>query len=109
MKVQEWRKRFAYRNDITTQITHLTNGSSSNEEWWRIVDLKLDDKIQMIDWSHEREWRIKGHLKFRYSQVEIIVPNPKYRKKLIQYCEDNRKQKMLKEIKSIITLNSIYC
>ncbi len=83
--------------------------SAINEnEWWRIVDMDLSNKKNITDWSHEREWRVKGNLSFKYNQVEIIVPSPKYYKKFVEYCLEKDKIEMLKEIRGVITLNSIY-
>lgn len=78
------------------------------DEWWRIVDLQLESPDNIIDWSHEREWRIKGDLEFRYDQTEVIVPSRTYYKKFVEYCLKKEKQKMLTEINGIITLDSIY-
>lgn len=79
------------------------------DEWWRIVDLQLDSIDNIIDWSHEREWRIKGDLEFNYSQTEVIVPSRTYYKKFVRYCLDNNKQEILEGINGIITLDSVYC
>ena len=79
------------------------------EEWWRIVDLQLNSTENIIDWSHEREWRVKGDLQFQYNQTEIIVPTRTYYKKFVEYCLENQKQEMLKNINGIITLDSVYC
>lgn len=77
------------------------------EEYWRIVDMKLTDPESIVDWSHEREWRIKNELSFEYDQTEVIVPTRKYYKELVSYCEENDRIDILKGINGIITLNSI--
>lgn len=77
-------------------------------EWWRIVDMNLSNKKKITDWSHEREWRVKGDLSFKYNQTEIIVPSSKYYKKFVEFCIQKNKIEILKEIRGIITLNSIY-
>ena len=203
MKHTEWRERIIHRNDISTRITHLTNGGSAEkafenlisiltdkkikgglgyvngnvpvvclqesplssiaenllyekylreenhsnlyryrafglrfsklyiykrggrpviygditemkkilpvEEYWRIVDLKLNDLDNVIDWSHEREWRIKRELNFEYNNTEVIVPSRKYYKELVSYCEENNRMDILKGINGIITLDSVFC
>ncbi len=201
MKHDEWRERFKHRNDITSRITHLTNGdtnekafenllnilkdkkikgglgyvngntpvvclqeaplysiaenlmyekslreeSKSNKsryrafglrfvkifiyrmggrpviyenakemrkiipasEYWRLVDMQLSDLDNLIDWSHEREWRVKNELCFEYTNTEIIVPSNTYYKKLITYCDDNNRMDILREVNGIVTMNSI--
>lgn len=45
------------------------------EEWWRIVNYDLSNENGIIDWTHEREWRIKGDLEFDLNQVILIMPH----------------------------------
>ena len=78
------------------------------DEWWRIVDLQLNHTKSIVDWTHEREWRIKGDLTFTYNQIEVILPCWSYYQKFVKYCLDNSKEEMLKEIRGIISLDSVY-
>jgi hypothetical protein len=46
------------------------------EEYWRIVNLDLSDENAMIDWTHEREWRVPGEkLEFDLPEATVILPN----------------------------------
>ncbi|MBF4696080.1 DUF2971 domain-containing protein [Fusibacter ferrireducens] len=45
------------------------------DEWWRIVNYDLSNKENIIDWTHEREWRVKGDFEFSLSQPYIILGN----------------------------------
>jgi len=45
-------------------------------EWWRIVNYDLSNQNSIIDWTHEREWRIKNDFVFDPNQAIIIVPHP---------------------------------
>ncbi len=77
------------------------------KEYWRIEDMKLTDQHNIVDWSHEREWRIKNELSFEYDQTEVIVPTREYYKALVSCCEENNRIDILKGINGIITLDSI--
>lgn len=77
-------------------------------EYWRVVDFQLSDVNDYVDWSHEREWRVKKSLLFEYNQTEIIVPSKRYYKKFVTYCEENDRMDILSGINGIITLDSIY-
>lgn len=79
----------------------------SKSEWWRIVNLDLTSQ-EIIDWSHEREWRVPKKLVFKYSQCEVIVASDKYYKRLVNYCLKNEREDILLGIRGIITLSSIY-
>ena len=78
------------------------------EEYWRIMNYDIKNLNNMIDWTHEREWRVPGELAFDYKDIEIIVPSNSYYKKFIAYCLDNGREDIIKEVNGIIVLNSIY-
>lgn len=79
------------------------------EEWWRIVNFDWVGKGEVIDWTHEREWRVPDDYHLSYHRLEIILSNYEYYKKFIQWCEDNSHMDILKGINGIITLESIIC
>ena len=34
-------------------------------DWWRIVKFDLSNKKKVVDWTHEREWRVPGRIRLR--------------------------------------------
>ncbi|MBU5469805.1 DUF2971 domain-containing protein [Falcatimonas sp. MSJ-15] len=78
------------------------------DEYWRIVNYDLNNREYMIDWTHEREWRVPGNIEFNYKDIEVLVPSNKYYKKFIEYCIKNEKLDMLQEINGIVVLNTIF-
>jgi hypothetical protein len=44
-------------------------------EWWRIVNYDLSNENAIIDWTHEREWRVKNDFVFELNQAIIIMPH----------------------------------
>lgn len=78
------------------------------EEHWRIVNYDLNNKQHMIDWTHEREWRVPGDIEFDYKDIEIVVSSGLYYQKFIQYCIDCNKLNMLQEINGIVVLNTLF-
>lgn len=77
-------------------------------EYWRIVNYDIKNLKNMIDWSHEREWRVPDELAFEYKDIEIIVPSNKYYKKFITYCLENNMTDLLMNINGIVALNTIF-
>ena len=72
-------------------------------EQWRCVKIDIRNPENIIDWAHEREWRLKGDLHFEYNEIDVIVGCEKYYKELIgRYSNSN----FLSEINGIIVLNS---
>lgn len=77
------------------------------EEYWRIVNFDLTDRERIVDWTHEREWRVPNNLQFDYSNIEIIVPNSFARRELIKYCEENDMMEIIRDVYSIINMSSV--
>ena len=73
------------------------------EEYWRIVNFDLSDTNNIIDWSHEREWRCKGDFDFDYNQTMVYLPNEFCYKEFI----DKIDPEILKAIKGIVVLGDI--
>lgn len=102
-------KRFIYRKGGRPVIYDDTDSVKDilpKDEYWRIVNLNLSNN-NIIDWTHEREWRIPQKLIFNYSNCEIIVPSAKYYRRFIKYCFINKEKEMLSKIRGIIVLNSV--
>mgnify|MGYP003291351292 CR=1 FL=1 len=76
-------------------------------EYWRIVKLDLSDDKNVVDWTHEREWRVKGNLEFEWSDVEIILSQEHSLQQFIKKCKENNIEGVLDEVKGIITLKSL--
>lgn len=77
-------------------------------EYWRIVNYDLSDKKHMIDWTHEREWRVPDNIEFEYKDIEVLVSSNTYYKKFIEYCVQNEKLDMLQQINGIVVMNTIF-
>lgn len=74
-------------------------------EQWRCVKHDLANSENIVDWTHEREWRYNGDLHFEYNEIEVIVGHEKYYKELINRYSNSS---LLSEINGIIVLNSQY-
>ncbi|MGA4517182.1 DUF2971 domain-containing protein [Solibacillus silvestris] len=61
------------------------------DEWWRIVnyDFKREDnKWDIVDWTHEREWRVPGDMTFEFNTgfVQVILYDPDCVRYFLQKC-----------------------
>lgn len=70
---------------------------------WRIVTMDFSDNKNIVDWSHEREWRIKGDFEFDISKVFVIVSDTAEYKKFIEKAD----QSILSAIRGIVTLEPV--
>ncbi|MEC0181726.1 DUF2971 domain-containing protein [Paenibacillus peoriae] len=73
------------------------------EEWWRIVDFDLTDKSKITDWTHEREWRVKGDFTFDLSKAVILLPTSKNYKEFLDRAPDS----LLKGIAGVVLLDPV--
>lgn len=73
------------------------------DEWYRIVNLDYSNPERIVDWTHEREWRIKGDFSFDLSRVTVILPNYNSYQNFIEIMD----KKTLTKIKGIVTLNDV--
>jgi hypothetical protein len=73
-------------------------------EYWRIVNFDLENENNIIDWTHEREWRVPGNFEFEIEEVTIIVPNHNLYREFIK--RDNKEY--AKRVKGIINLASVF-
>lgn len=77
------------------------------DELWRAVNLNLDDPDNIIDWTHEREWRFPGDFEFEYQDIEVILKNSSFFKKFVERCLEKDRTDILTQIQGIITLDSV--
>lgn len=86
----QFNKRFIYKKRGRPVIYDKTQDAKSYlppSEWWRIVNFDLSDEKAIIDWSHEREWRVPNDLTFSLSDVSVILPNKNSYQAFVDKCE----------------------
>lgn len=47
----------------------------NRDEWWRIVNFDLSDEDNIVDWTHEREWRLPDDFDFDRKDATVLVVN----------------------------------
>jgi hypothetical protein len=83
--------------------THVAKKILPKEEWWRIVNFDLSNKNRVIDWTHEREWRVKGDIEFEYEHAFILVANDQLYREFISKAE----HEILENIRGITVLQHV--
>ncbi|MEC3419089.1 DUF2971 domain-containing protein, partial [Bacillus cereus] len=73
------------------------------EEWWRIVNFDLDDEENIIDWTHEREWRTKGDFEFDLKEATILLVNHNAYESFM----NSTKEDILKQLGGVVVLRSV--
>ncbi|MDD9271491.1 DUF2971 domain-containing protein [Paenibacillus sp. GCM10023248] len=92
---------------VLYEKTEVAKRFLEKNEWWRIVNLDYakNSTWDIIDWTHEREWRVPDDMSFQYhtGQVHVIVYNPA----CASYFLENCPKEILKEIYGMTTLKSV--
>lgn len=73
------------------------------DEWWRIVSFDLSNKQEIIDWTHEREWRLKGNFEFAIEKAYVLLTNGKSYKKFMNMASPE----IIKSVGGIVVLDPI--
>lgn len=101
-------KPYLFRNGcrpVIYETKEIANELFSNVKW-RIVTMDFPSTENIIDWSHEREWRIKGDFNFDISKAYVVLSNSDDYKEFIEKVDEIDKN-ILSEIKGIIVLDPI--
>lgn len=76
-------------------------------EWWRIVDLDLRDQENIVDFTHEREWRVPERFEFDIANATVLVPNAEAYKAFHQRSASNG-DSLARQVKCVLTLGMLY-
>lgn len=77
-------------------------------QWWRIVNFDLGSSDNIVDWSHEREWRLPNQLEFELTDVVLLFANNSQVQEFIKKCDSSNKD-YYRQIRGITTMESIIC
>lgn len=105
------RKKYVFKKGGRPVIYDVTSEAKNylpSDQWWRIVNFDLNDNENIVDWSHEREWRVPNELKFKISNVVILFGNNSQVKEFIEKCNEMGKEYYL-EARGITTIESVVC
>ncbi|CAK1722493.1 DUF2971 domain-containing protein [Vibrio crassostreae] len=75
-------------------------------EWWRIVNFDLSNPDFIIDWTHEREWRVKGDFEFDVNEVTLLFTKSTTYKAFIELCDKNDRP-FYKVVAGVINMQNI--
>jgi len=75
-------------------------------EWWRIVNFDISDNDAFIDWTHEREWRVKGDFKFNLKDVTLLFTKPSVYRAFIKLC-DEEQEPFYKRVAGVIVTEQV--
>ena len=99
-------KKFAFEKGARPVIYELRETAKSilpENDWWRIVSFDLADDENITDWTHEREWRVKGDFTFELKDVYVYLVKEKDYKSFLSKASDE----IIRGIKGIVVLDPV--
>lgn len=94
---------------VVYEDTERAKALLPDDEWWRIVRLNLADEGNMVDWTHEREWRVPGSFEFDLDEVTVLLPSKFGFDRFVHNCEENKAEvDILAQIRGIVSLGSVF-
>lgn len=99
-------KKYAYMKGARPVLYEKRDVAKSflpESEWWRIVSFDLSDDDSIIDWTHEREWRLKGDFDFELSEAYVYVVNQGAYKDFLKKAGLD----LVSEIRGIVVLDPV--
>lgn len=91
---------------VVYDSTEAAKSYLPESEWWRIVNFDISNEKKMVDWTHEREWRVKGDFDFEISDVVLLFTKPVTLKNFIALC-DKEEKPYYKQVAGLVNLESI--
>lgn len=75
----------------------------SPEQLWKVVSLEMSNETNYIDWTHEREWRIKGDFEIPINLIYVILPDAFGYREFMEKAD----KELINAVAGIITLEGI--
>ena len=91
---------FYEKTNVAKKLLH-------DQEWWRIVNYNLSDPKHLIDWTHEREWRVPDDFTFDISQAMVVVPSTTAYRTFHRTCV-KLGLKVADQVKAVIPLGPVF-
>ena len=76
-------------------------------EHWRIVAFNLTDPARIVDWTHEREWRVPRELNFERTSASVVLDTKASYREFVSKCRNISDANILDELSGIIVLSTL--
>ena len=80
---------------------------TDQNEHWRIVSFDLSDTKNMVDWMHEREWRLPGDMTFDLKNTAVLIDKKDSYREFIEKCSELKEPKILESVCGLVVLSGL--
>ncbi|MGM0496128.1 MAG: DUF2971 domain-containing protein [Bacillota bacterium] len=78
-----------------------------DSELYRLVSFDMSNTNNIIDWSHEREWRIAGDFDFKIEWTAVVLETKNDYREFISKAQQTENKGVLEKICGIIVLDAL--
>lgn len=103
-------KYYLFQNGCKPVIYDKVEGGEqylSDNELYRLVKFDLSNTDSLIDWTHEREWRIPDNFEFRIDWSGIVLETKEDYREFIQKSLIEENECILESVCGIIVLDAL--
>jgi len=103
-------KYYLFENDCRPVIyDRVEEGKSyiKESELYRLVSFDMIDRKNIIDWSHEREWRLAGDFTFKIDWTAVVLQTREDYREFIEKSKLPENVGLLESICGIIVLDAL--
>jgi len=103
-------KTYVYRRGgrpVIYEETEIAKQFLPATQWWRIVRFDLSNPGNMVDWTHEREWRVPNNFGFEIDQASVLVPSPAMFREFVKRSKQGEED-VSELVRCIIPLGSLF-
>jgi len=79
----------------------------ADSELYRLVAFDMTNTSSIIDWSHEREWRMPGDFEFRIDWSAVLLETKEDYREFIKKSQSKENKGILEDICGIIVLDAL--
>ncbi|MGM0611782.1 MAG: DUF2971 domain-containing protein [Thermodesulfobacteriota bacterium] len=79
----------------------------AESELYRLVSFDMTRTSYIIDWSHEREWRLPGDFEFRIDWAAVLLETREDYREFIAKSVNERNKEILENICGIVVLDAL--
>ena len=79
----------------------------ANNELYRLVSFDMSDTSNIIDWSHETDWRMPGDFNFRVDWSAVLLETKEDYREFIKRSSDEENKGIIEQICGIIVLDAL--
>ena len=92
---------------VVYEKTEIAKNILPQNQWWRIVRLDLSDESNIVDWTHEREWRLPGDLEFELNKATLIAIDNNQVKQMAAEYKEKTGIEIRDQLRGIVTTRDV--